>query len=73
MPLYSVEMTSAGNNHGQRDIEAASQEEAVAVFLDTLEVSWGAHCVTLEPYKNNTSYEGWSRFVISVGPVDIED
>ena len=36
MPLYSVEMTSAGNNHGQRDIEAASQEEAVAVFLDKL-------------------------------------
>jgi hypothetical protein len=68
--MYSVEMTSAGDNHGQRDVEAASQEEAVAIFLDTLEVSWGAHCVTLEPYKDESNYEGWSRMVISVGPVE---
>ena len=73
MPMYPVEMTSAGNNHGQRDIEANSQEEAVAIFLDTLEVSWGAHSITLESYKDESNYVDWSRIVISVGPIVEEE
>lgn len=58
--IFSVEMTSAGNNHGQRDIEAASQEEAIEKFFETMSV-------VLQPCQGS-NHVGWSQLVISVSP-----
>ena len=65
MAKYSVEMTSAGENHGRRDVQAASPAEAVALFLAD-----EGRCIFLEEIPSNfdSNYADWQQLVISVSP-----